>query len=57
MFVVNRKRLSIILVGLFLSIFAFSYQMTKDRTEVEVPVTATPVSGKVVILDARAWSS
>lgn len=53
MMLVSRKRISIMLCCILMGIFAFfySYQITKEETE-SLQVVATPVSGKVVILDA-----
>lgn len=53
--VVNRKRFSIMLCCILIGIFSFfySYEVTRDEEEKQqVQVSATPVSGKVVILDA-----
>lgn len=53
MMLVSRKRISIMLCCILMGIFAFfySYQVTEEETE-SLQVVATPVSGKVVILDA-----
>lgn len=55
MYVVNRKRISFILVCLLLGIFAYSYQGTKMDMDLDSDVqetVSTPVSGKVVVIDA-----
>lgn len=53
MYVINRKRISFILVCLLLGIFAYSYEETKINLDQEVQqVTSTPVSGKVIVVDA-----
>lgn len=53
MCVINRKRISFILICLLLGIFAYSYEGTKINLEQEVQqVTSTPVSGKVIVVDA-----
>lgn len=52
MFVMNRKRLSIMILVIFIGIFTFSYRTTEKEIERDEPVTATPVSNKTVILDA-----
>lgn len=58
MFVINQKRIKIILTGLFIALFAFSFQIAKDEKKTQnmpvnvVETTATPVSGKTVVLDA-----
>ena len=53
MIVINKKRISIIVICLVLGIFAYSYQGTKIDFEQEVQeTTSTPVSGKVIVVDA-----
>ena len=55
MLVINKKRLRIILGGILLGLFAFSFQIAnKETKEINntIQVTATPVSGKTVVLDA-----
>lgn len=55
MYVVNRKRISFILVCLLLGIFAYSYQGTKMDMNLDAEIqetVSTPVSGKVVVIDA-----
>lgn len=53
MYVVNRKRVSLILICLLLGIFAYSYQRTKIDLDEEIQeTTSTPVSGKVIVVDA-----
>lgn len=53
MFVINRKKISLILACLLLAIFAYSYEGTKINFEQETEqVTSTPVSGKVIVVDA-----
>lgn len=53
MYVINRKRISFILVCLLLGIFAYSYEYTKINLNEELQqTTATPVSGKVIVVDA-----
>ena len=53
MYIINRKRISLILVCLLLGIFAYSYEGTKINLDEEVQqTTATPVSGKVIVVDA-----
>lgn len=54
MIVMNRKRISVIVLVILVGIFTFSYQATKDSQQESLPVTSTPVSGKVVVLDARS---
>lgn len=55
MYVINRKRISFILVCLLLGIFAYSYQSTKIDMDVQSEVqetVSTPVSGKIIVIDA-----
>ena len=58
MYVVKRKRITLILIALLLGIFVYSYEGTKINLEEETQsTTATPVSGKVIVVDARTWCS
>lgn len=53
MIVINKKRISIIVISLVLGIFAYSYEGTKINLDQEIQeTTSTPVSGKVIVLDA-----
>ena len=55
MLVISKKRLKIILGGILLALFTFSFQIANKETEEKdniLQVTATPVSGKTVVLDA-----
>ena len=52
MIVINKKRISIIVICLLLGIFAYSYEGTKINLEEIQQTTATPVSGKVIVVDA-----
>ena len=53
MIVLNRKRISVMLLVIMMGIFVFSYKTAeKEIVEEEKSVTATPVSNKVIILDA-----
>ena len=57
MLVINQKRIKLILSCILIALFAFSFkiadnnQKTKNVKET-VETTATPVSGKTVVLDA-----
>ena len=52
MIVINKK-ISIIVICLLLGIFAYSYEGTKiDLDEELQETTSTPVSGKVIVVDA-----
>lgn len=56
MLVISGKRIKIILGCVFIAIFAFTFQIAseKENTNVQnvIPTTATPVSGKTIIIDA-----
>ena len=53
MFVIKRKRICLILIALLLEIFAYAYDGTKINIDDETQsTTATPVSGKVIVVDA-----
>ena len=53
MIVLNRKRISVMLLVIMMGIFVFSYKTAeKEIVEEEKSVTATPVSNKVIILGA-----
>lgn len=50
MFILNKKRISIIMLCVFVSVFSFA--LTTNREETSVPTVATPVSGKTIVIDA-----
>lgn len=60
MVVMSKKRIQIILSCLLVGLFAFSFQIAGQKKEEQTPInknsvvetTATPVSGKTVVLDA-----
>ena len=53
MFVINRKKISIIAICLVLGIFAYSYQSAKINNSQELKeTTSVPSSNKVVVVDA-----
>ena len=52
MFILDRKRLSIIILVVLFGIFTFLYRTEEEKMEEEQYVTALPVSNKVVVLDA-----
>lgn len=52
MIVLNKKRLIIITMCVFISIFACILSTTKESSEEVVSVVSLPVSGKTIILDA-----
>lgn len=51
MIVLNRKRISLILIIIIVGVFTFEYQIAKLESE-NVPVVSTPVSDKVIVIDA-----
>lgn len=51
MLILNKKRLSIMILIILFGIFTFSYRTAEREIEEQKPVTATPVSSKVVVLD------
>lgn len=54
MFIINRKRISIVILCVFISIFSFILATTnqKENNIPAVPTVATPVSGKTIVVDA-----
>lgn len=55
MIVINKKRIQIIVICLLIGIFSFSFQIANNQNELvenTVPTTATPVSGKTIVVDA-----
>lgn len=50
--ILNRKRISLIILAVVLGVFTFAYQEEKQKLEIQEYVTSIPVSDKVVILDA-----
>ncbi len=53
MFTINKKRVNIIIICLVLGIFTYYYESAKIDFEKEsVPTTSTPVSNKVIVIDA-----
>lgn len=63
MIVINKKRIQIIVGCLLIGIFAFSFQITNkqgdlventntEKQQTTVQTTATPVSGKTIVVDA-----
>ncbi len=58
MIIINKKRIQIIVSCILIAVFAFTFQVAtakKEKTQEEntVPTTATPVSGKTIVIDAR----
>ncbi len=53
MYVIKRKRICLIFIALLLGIFAYSYENQKINIDEQTQsTTATPVSGKVIVVDA-----
>lgn len=53
MYVIKRKRICLILIAVLLGIFAYSYENQKINIDEQTQsTTATPVSGKVIVVDA-----
>ena len=57
MLVISKKRIQVILSCLIMGLFAFSFQVAENNNNAIEPkniveTTATPVSGKVVVIDA-----
>lgn len=53
MIVIDKKRISFIIICLLLGLFAYSYQSTKTTLDYNIEeVSSTPVSGKTIVLDA-----
>lgn len=60
MIVINKKRASIILSCLFISLFAFSFKIADNQNEKNennamvntIETAATPISGKTIVVDA-----
>lgn len=51
MVILNRKRISLMLLVVIIGIFTFEYQLAKTERET-MKVTATPTSSKIVVIDA-----
>lgn len=57
MIILSKKRITLILSCILVGIFTFMLQ-SADLADVEtVPTVTLPVSGKTIIVDARAWGS
>lgn len=53
MYIINKKRLSFIIICVLLAIFAYAYEGTKINVDQEIQqTTAVPTSGKVIVIDA-----
>lgn len=59
MIIINKKRIQIIITCVLIALFAFSFQIAGNNTKEQkqeqqnaIPTTATPVSGRTVVIDA-----
>ena len=52
MIVLNKKRISIILSAIFISLFTFLFVSEKNTKDSTIPTVSLPVSGKTIVLDA-----
>lgn len=53
MFVINKKRIQIILSAILISVLTFGMQISiKEKEELTVETTSTPASNKTVVIDA-----
>lgn len=62
MIVITKKRIQIIVSCVMIAVFAFTFQIAKSekgekQEENVVQTTATPVSEKTIVIDARSRSS
>ncbi len=57
MIILSKKRITLILTCVLVGVFAFMFQTSKTQTTETVPTVTLPVSGKTIVVDARAWSS
>lgn len=54
MIVLNKKRITLILSGIFLSIFVFILTTNNSEDqETYISTVSLPVSGKIIVVDAR----
>ncbi len=57
MIIIHKKRIKIIISCILIAVFAFSFQIAskqtpKDQEQNTMETTATPVSGKTIVIDA-----
>lgn len=53
MFIINKKRIQIILSAILISVLTFGMQISiKEKEELTVETTSTPASNKTVVIDA-----
>lgn len=53
MYVINGKRISMVLMSLLIGVFVYLFEVSKveDNSRTQM-VVSTPVSGKVIVVDA-----
>lgn len=49
MIVLNKKRIRLVILGVFVLVFGFAFISDKKET---VPTVSLPVSGKTIVIDA-----
>ena len=49
MIILSKKRMTIMVLGVFLSIFVFAFAIDINET---VPTVSLPISGKTIVVDA-----
>ena len=53
MFIINRKRIQIMLSAILVSVLVFGVQISlKEKEELTVETTSTPTSNKTIVIDA-----
>lgn len=62
MLILSRKRILIMTCLVFVSLYAFSFKIANNMLDIEemektVATVSTPVSNKVVVVDARTWTT
>ena len=57
MIILNKKRIFLSMIVIAISIFTFTIQTTGINKTNTVQTVALPVSDKVIVIDARTWSS
>ena len=57
MIILSKKRITLILSCILVGIFTFMLQRGELADVETVPTVTLPVSGKTIIVDARAWGS
>ena len=50
MIVLNKKKIRLMILGLFVLVFGFAFISDKKES---VPTVSLPVSGKTIVIDAR----